>query len=229
MDATGSGLQAIDVPPTHTVVLHRHSIKPGHLDAWRELWPLQLGVWRRHGFVSYRACLQEHAEPKLTWLYSHPNLAAGADALTADPDMMQLGDLLSPHIFRNDLIRPVRVHHLTTATPKTVEGRIAIVRRYSIVGPWDEFLAIWRRIVPVREKYGFRCLFAVADEPKDMFTWAFDFAGDWTEFRAAQQPYYRDPDRVALRGVFDYMADYTIDPAQQLVLPDGQPQVTPVA
>lgn len=36
--------------------------------------------------------------------------------------------------------------------------------------------------------------------------------------RAAQRDYYRDPERVALRGVFDHMADYSIHPATQLLV-----------
>ena len=70
----------------------------------------------------------------------------------------------------------------------------------------------------VRERHGFRCLFAVADEPGDQFTWAFDFAGGWDDLVAVQRPYYADPERVALRGVFDHMADYTLDPAHRLDL-----------
>lgn len=69
----------------------------------------------------------------------------------------------------------------------------------------------------LRERYGFRCLFAVADEPKDQFTWAFDFERDWDDFAAVQRPYYADPKRVALRRVFDYMADYGLDPARRLL------------
>lgn len=222
MDATSpeqAALPRIAFPAGHRAVLHRHSIKPGHLDAWRALWPRQAAIWQRHGFVTHRAFLQEHAEPKLTWLYSHPDLSGGATDVAADPEASEVTDLLTPHVFRNDLVRPVQVELLTAATPETVAGRIAIMRRYSIVGDWDEFMDVWRRIVPVRETYGFRCLFAVADRAKDMFTWAFDFAGEWPDFREAQRPYYADPDRVALRGVFDYMADYTIDPARQLLLP----------
>ncbi|MFT3833362.1 MAG: hypothetical protein QM711_08585 [Micropruina sp.] len=103
-------------------------------------------------------------------------------------------------------------------------GRTVCMRRYSIVGDWTAFLAIWRRIVLVRERYGFRCLFAVADEPKDQFTWAFDFPGGWDEFTEVQRPYYADPERVALRGVFDYMADYILDPARRLTV--GGPGVS---
>ncbi len=211
-------LQPATLPPSHQAVLHRHSIKPGHLDYWLQLWPDQVALWRRHGFVSHRAFLQEHAEPKLTWLYSHPAPSEGAAWLIADPEWRDLGERLAPHVFRNDLVRHVRVEQVTTATAESAAGRIAILRRYSIVGSWQEFLAIWRRIVPLREEHGFRCLFAVADEAKDMFTWAFDFGGEWEHFQEAQRPYYRDPARVALRGVFDYMADYSVDPARQLVL-----------
>ena len=40
--------------------------------------------------------------------------------------------------------------------------------------------------------------------------------GEAGDFAAVQRPYYRDPERVALRKVFDYMADYTLDPAVPL-------------
>ncbi len=123
---------------------------------------------------------------------------------------------MAPHRFANLLVRRVRVELLTRADPPSPAGRIAIIRRYSIVGDWSDFLAIWRRIVPVRERHGFRCLFAVSDEPASMFTWSFDFAGTWEEFPAAQRGYYRDPARIDLRGVFDHMADYDITPADQL-------------
>ena len=78
---------------------------------------------------------------------------------------------------------------------------------------------VYKRQVPVRARHGFDCMFAVADRPENMFTWAFTFDGDWEDFAAAQRPYYRDPDRAALRGVFDHMADYSIHPARRLVVP----------
>lgn len=52
-----------------------------------------------------------------------------------------------------------------------------------------------------------------------MFSWAFDFDGEWEDFPAAQRGYYRDPARVELQGVFDFMADYSIHPARQRLLP----------
>lgn len=192
------------------LVLHRFTVRPGHLDAWLESWPGLVAARERAGFTWHRAFVETDAEPKVTWLYSHPDPAAGEAALAVEH---------SPHVFRNTLVRRVRPEVVTHATPESVAGRIAIMRRYSIVNGWPAFLDVWRRIVPVREKYGFTCLFAVSDEPADLFTWAFDFAGTWDDFPAAQRAYYRDPARVELRGVFDHMADYSIHPARQLLLP----------
>ena len=207
---------------TDQMLLHRFSIRPRHLDAYLELWPREVELRTRHGFVHHRAYLQEHAEPKLTWLYAHPQPAVGQAAWESDPDVAELRAAAAPHVFRNLVIRPVRLELLAEVPP--LPGRTVCLRRYSIVGEWTEFLSIWRRIVQVRERHGFRCLFAVADEPHDLFTWAFDFEGTWDDFAEAQRPYYRDPERVALRGVFDYMADYTLDPARPLSATEGVPR-----
>ena len=137
--------------------------------------------------------------------------------MAADPDDQALVEHLRPHVFRNVLVRPVRGEIVTDA----VTERLAIMRRYSITGDWAAFLSLWRRIVAVRAAYGFDCLFAVADEPANLFTWAFDFEGDWDDFAALQRPYYRDPERVELRRVFDHMADYTLDPARHLAIAEA--------
>lgn len=197
-------------------LLQRVSIRPRHLDAWLALWPREVALRRRHGFESHQAYLQEHAEPKLTWLYSHVDPDAGQAAWASDPEVVAHREAAAPHVFGNLLVRTVRVELLRDRPG--LPGRTVCLRRYSIVGDWSEFLAVWRRIVVVRERYGFRCLFAVADEPKDQFTWAFDFEGGWDDFAAVQRPYYADPERVALRRVFDYMADYSLDPARRLPL-----------
>lgn len=203
-----------------TLVLHRFSVKPHHEDALRAAWPETVALRRRHGFTWRRAFVESRevgntAEPKVTWVYEHDDPEAGESALAADPDHQALAERLRPHVFGNVTIRPVRPEILTDR----VSDRLAIMRRYAITGSWAGFLDIWRRIVAVRERYGFDCLFAVADEPRDLFTWAFDFAGTWEEFPAAQRDYYHDPARVELRGVFDYMADYQITPAEQLAIP----------
>ena len=198
-----------------STVLHRFSIKPGHLADYLPIWADEVRVRRRHGFVVHRAFLETHAEPKLTVLYSHPDPPTGQAAVDADPATAALDEAKAPHVFRNTLIRPVDVEILNPGRT----DRLVIMRRYSIVGDWESFLGIWRQIVPVRERHGFGCLFAVADRPANMFTWAFDTDGTWDDFPAAQKPYYRDPARVVLRGVFDHMADYAITPAEELELP----------
>lgn len=196
--------------PPEGVLLHRFTVKPRHLDDWLALWPTEAAGLRAAGFVPHRLFVETDAEPKVTLLVS------GAGGRVELP--VTQPDALAPHVFRNGVTRSVRCELLTEAAPDSVVSRIAIMRRYAIVGGWPEFLAIWRRIVPVREQYGFRCLFAVSDIPHDLFTWAFDFAGSWEEFPSAQRDYYRDPERVALREVFHHMADYSIHPARQVLV-----------
>ncbi len=199
----------------HHAWLHRFSIKPRHLPAYLELWPEEVALRTAFGFTVRRAFVQEHAEPKLTYLYEHPDPQAPQSYETA-PQVRALRERASRHVFSNTLVRPVRVE-LVADPVRTDPATIAVLRRYSIVGSWNDFLATWRQIVPLRERYGFRCLFAVSDVPKDMFTWAFTFDGPWESYESAQRPYYLDPERAALRHVFNHMADYTVDPARILV------------
>ncbi|MFT4108388.1 hypothetical protein [Propionicimonas sp.] len=199
-----------------TTFLHRFSVKPHHLDAYLPLWEQEVAVRTDHGFETHRAFVETDAEPKLTWLYSHPEPADGEAAVRADPRTATLDTLKSGHVFGNVKVRPVRVE---VVNPPGEPGRTVVMRRYSIVGDWTPFLATWRRVAAVREKHGFDCQFAVADPPENMFTWAFGFDGAWPDLGEAQRPYYHDPERVALRSIFDYMADYDIHPARELVLP----------
>lgn len=198
------------------MMLNRFTVKPHHLDDFLALWPLEVALRRAAGFGVHRAFVETDAEPKFTWLFSHPDGLAADERLRDDPGAVALRAQLAPHVFRNATLRPVRVE---TIAEDADPAQLAIMRRYSITGSWAEFLDLWRRIVPVRERHGFPCLFAVSDEPRDMFTWAFGFDGDWSEFGSAQEAYYADPERVALRGVFDYMADYDLHPARQLEIP----------
>lgn len=209
--------------------LHRFNVKPRHLDEYLPLWRAEVGLMRGYGFVMRQAYLETHAEPKLTWLYSHPEFHNALAALRVDEAWRRLDEKVAPHVFRNLVVRPVTPRLPLGITPTA--GRTVCLRRYSIVGDWQAFLAIWDQIVELREKHGFRCLFAVSDEPLDLFTWAFEFDGAWDDFDPLQREYYRDPERMALRGVFDYMADYTIAPASSLIFPrsrrnllGGEPQ-----
>ena len=72
--------------------LHRVSIRPRHLDDWLATWPQQLHDLQRHGFTHHQAYLQEHAEPKLTWLYSHPDASPAFPAPVAEAMIVALGD-----------------------------------------------------------------------------------------------------------------------------------------
>lgn len=201
------------------MLLHRFAIKPHHLDAYLGLWPEEVALRRRHGFAVHRAFVETDAEPKFTWLYSCDSPAAekrATEHLVHDPQFVDLQGRMAPHVFRNATIRPVEVEMMT---PEGDMSQLAVMRRYSITGSWDEFLGIWRRIVPVRATYGYPCLFAVTDRPTNTFTWAFGFDGEWADFPASQRDYYHDPDRVLLRSVFDYMADYALHPARQLPIP----------
>ena len=197
------------VRPPAGMLLHRFTVRPRHLDDWLALWPAEAESLRTAGFTLHRLFVETDAEPKVTLLASHPSRQT---LPVAQPGA------LAPHVFRNAVTRPVRCDLLTTASAATVAGRIAIMRRYAIVGGWEPFLHLWERIVPVRERHGFRCLFAVSDVPHDLFTWAFDFAGDWADFPDSQRGYYADPERVALREVFHHMADYSIHPARQVLV-----------
>lgn len=214
-EVTGRGGpdQALSADP---LFLHRFAIKPGrHLDAWLALWPLEVTLLRRHGFRVHQAYLETDAEPKLSLLYSHPDPTQGVATLAVDPERQRLDALATPHVFGNVVVREVRPEILHDE--RRTSG-VVIMRRYWITGGWPGFLDIWREIVPVRERYGFDCLFAVVDEAHDTFTWAFTFDGQWSEFPEAQRGYYADDARARLRGVFDYMADYAIHPARQLSL-----------
>lgn len=70
------------------------------------------------------------------------------------------------------------------------------LRRYELVpGEMDAFLAWFPNIIPVREKYGFKVLFAVADREHNEFVWAVSHDGD---FEAAFAEYNVSPERAAV-------------------------------
>jgi hypothetical protein len=70
------------------------------------------------------------------------------------------------------------------------------LRRYEIVpGEMAAFVEWWHTIVPVREQYGFRILFALVDESTNEFTWAVSHDGD---FEAVEKVYNASPERAAV-------------------------------
>lgn len=81
---------------------------------------------------------------------------------------------------------------------------------------WDEFLKVLRRIAVVRERHGFQILFTFADRELDLFTWAIRHDGD---FDVAAEAYYKDPERVELEIVGDYITSYEIRKVEVLQIP----------
>lgn len=70
------------------------------------------------------------------------------------------------------------------------------LRRYELVpGEVDDFVAWFPAIIPAREKYGFRVLFAYLDREHDEFVWAVSHDGD---FEAALETYNASPERAAV-------------------------------
>lgn len=208
------------ITPVGQTTLHRFTVRPRHLEQWHDQFIQAVGLRKSHGFVTHRVFVETDAEPKVTWIYSHPDPVAAEKKLMDDPRAAKVEQAMAPHVFKNLAVRPVELEAMTHASHGELEGkdgRIAIVRRYTIVGDLDEFLTLWRRIVPLRERHGFRCLFAVIDRETRTFTWAIDFRGTWEEFPAGQRFYYTDPERRELRRVFDYMADYSLHPARMVI------------
>ena len=69
------------------------------------------------------------------------------------------------------------------------------LRRYEIKpGAMDDFLGAWRGVVPIRERYGFRVVFAYVNDEANEFVWAIAHDDD---FAAADTVYYSSPERAA--------------------------------
>lgn len=79
------------------------------------------------------------------------------------------------------------------------------LRRYELVPElMDQFLEWYPSVLPVRQQYGFRVLFAFLDRAGCEFTWAVAHDGDFT---AVEQVYMASPERAA---VFAGQPVYTV-------------------
>ena len=77
------------------------------------------------------------------------------------------------------------------------------LRRYEFEpGRLAGFLAWFPALVPVRERYGFRLLFALADTERETFTWAVAHDGDEAAFTAAEATYNDSPERAEVFATF---------------------------
>lgn len=73
------------------------------------------------------------------------------------------------------------------------------LRRYDVEpGRMADFLAWFPKLAPARAEYGFRLLFAYADDAHDTFTWAVEHDGDEAEFREVEAVYNASPERAAV-------------------------------
>jgi NIPSNAP len=77
------------------------------------------------------------------------------------------------------------------------------LRRYDVdPGRMADFLAWFPGLAPARERYGFRLLFAYADEANSTFTWAVEHDGDEAEFAEVEATYNASPERAAVFETF---------------------------
>jgi hypothetical protein len=77
------------------------------------------------------------------------------------------------------------------------------LRRYVMEpGRLADFLAWFPTLLPTREQFGFRVLFALAEHEHETFTWAVAHDGDEAEFLAAEKAYHDSPERAAVFQTF---------------------------
>ncbi|WP_448625887.1 hypothetical protein [Geodermatophilus sp. URMC 64] len=71
------------------------------------------------------------------------------------------------------------------------------LRRYRMEpGRLPAFLDWFPALIPTREQFGFRLLFAYADHENETFTWAVEHDGDAAAFAAAEESYHGSAERA---------------------------------
>jgi len=93
------------------------------------------------------------------------------------------------------------------------------LRHYEIEpGRMADFLAWFPTIVPVREHFGFRVLFALSEEEHNTFTWAVAHDGDEADFLEVEKRYTDSPERAkAFETYPDCLAGKQIGFASEVV------------
>ena len=93
------------------------------------------------------------------------------------------------------------------------------LRRYVMEpGRLDALVAWFPALLPVREQFGFRVLFALADRERQIFTWAVALDGDEARFREVEATYNASPERAAVFETFpDGIAEREIGPADDVL------------
>ncbi len=93
------------------------------------------------------------------------------------------------------------------------------LRRYVFEpGRLADFLTWFPTLLPVREHFGFRVLFALADREREVFTWAVALDGDEERFREVERVYTGSPERARVFETFpDGIAQHDIGFATPVV------------
>ena len=77
------------------------------------------------------------------------------------------------------------------------------LRRYVFEpGRLADFLTWFPTILPVRERFGFRVLFALAADEQSTFTWAVAHDGTEADFLEVEERYNASPERAAAFETF---------------------------
>jgi len=73
------------------------------------------------------------------------------------------------------------------------------LRRYQLAeGTLPDWVSHWREdVVPLRQEYGFRILFAYADHLNTQFVWAISFDGTAEELAVRDREYHSSPEWAA--------------------------------
>lgn len=216
------------------LILSRTNIIPGHEDAYVQSWEHEIAVRQKHGF-SLQGAFIEIGQGVTIDVPNFKSIPTGAERFLTclylcEGDVEEANKSLSADKEAEDIILAARAHEVQDAEVSRVTSRaeklmataapeqMIIMRRYNIRNDWDEFIDVWKKIVPVREQHGFKLLFAVEDKPQRVFSWAFTYEGDsFSEFmKKGQKAYYDDPRRVELETVNNYLDEIRLSPCRQL-------------
>jgi hypothetical protein len=84
---------------------------------------------------------------------------------------------------------------MTTSPPAGKHVATTQLRRYEIEdGQMEAFLHYWHRLIELRQRFGFRVVFAYVDDTNNELVWAVEHDGD---FKAAEAEYMRSAERAA--------------------------------
>lgn len=85
---------------------------------------------------------------------------------------------------------------MTTSPPARNDVATTQLRRYEIEdGQMEAFLHYWHKLIELRQRFGFRVVFAYVDDTNNELVWAVEHDGD---FKAAEAEYMHSAERAAM-------------------------------